>query len=231
MSAKAEPELSYLLKRHLSAFEEKFSEADADKSGSLSVAEVAEVLRKAGFKGNDEELHAIFRFADTNKDAVISRQEYLQAVKKAPKTGLQEIVLRRAFKRYDKDHSGFLTREEIISITSSEEAGVNLPAEKIAEMLLSLVTDADKKISFEEFLVHFRYQQTASYLRDLFARIDKDKSGFLTKAEIIDAIKADEELSCKAGNLAELLINFTRDQSDKIDYEQFAKIVASQARK
>lgn len=43
--------------------------------------------------------------------------------------------------------------------------------------------------------------------------------------------QADEELSFKAGNLSELLINFTRDQSDKIDYEQFAKIVASQARK
>jgi len=58
----------------------------------------------------------------------------------------REILLRRAFQKYDKDDSGFLTRDELISITSSEEAGLKLPAKKVAEMLLALVTDADKKV-------------------------------------------------------------------------------------
>lgn len=58
----------------------------------------------------------------------------------------REIALRRAFKAFDKDGSGFLTRDEIISITSSQEGGLNLPAEKVAEMLIALVTDSDKKV-------------------------------------------------------------------------------------
>lgn len=62
----------------------------------------------------------------------------------------REIVLRRAFRKYDKDDSGFLSRDEIISIAASEEAGLKLPAEKISEMLLSLVTDADQKVCNEK---------------------------------------------------------------------------------
>lgn len=87
------------------------------------------------------------------------------------------------------------------------------------------------QISYEEFLAHFHYNQTATLLRDLFNRIDKDKSGFLTKNEIIDAIKADEELAFKAANLSQMLITFTKDKMDKINYEEFAKIVANQAKK
>ncbi|KAL4217061.1 hypothetical protein ACF0H5_023517 [Mactra antiquata] len=229
--SKGGEELSFWLKRQLTAFEEKFSEADKDQNGSLSFEEIRDVLRKAGFKGTDEDLAAIFKFADTNRDAKISRSEYVQAVKKAPKTNLKEIVLRRAFKKYDKDDSGFLTRDEIITITSSEEAGINLPAEKVAEMLLSLVTDADQKISYEEFLAHFNYNQTATLLRDLFNRIDTDKTGFLSKQNILDAIKADDELSFKAANLSQLLIIFSKEKTDKIDYAGFANAVANQAKK
>ena len=48
-------ELSYWLKKQLSAFEEKFSAADKDKNGSLSLSEISEVLKNAGFKGTDED--------------------------------------------------------------------------------------------------------------------------------------------------------------------------------
>ncbi|XP_060599280.1 calmodulin-A-like [Ruditapes philippinarum] len=230
----AEGELSFWLKRQLTAFEEKFCEADKDKNGSLSFAEISEVLRNSGFKGTEEDVKAIFKFADSNKDAKISRNEYMVAVKKAPKTSLKEIVLRRAFKKYDKDGSGFLSRDEVISAVGSEEAGLNLPAEKVSEMLISLVHEkgkGDQQVSYEEFLQVFHYNQTATLLRELFNNIDKDKSGFLTKKEIIDAIKADEELSFKAANLSQLLITFSKDKMDKINYEEFAKIVANQAKK
>ena len=71
----------------------------------------------------------------------------------------------------------------------------------------------------------------ATLLRDLFNKIDADKSGFLSKKEIVEAIKADDELAFKAANLSELLISFTKDKADKINYEEFARVVARQARK
>ena len=51
----ASAELSYWLKRQLTAFEEKFAAADKDKNGSLSYSEICDVLRSAGFKGTDED--------------------------------------------------------------------------------------------------------------------------------------------------------------------------------
>lgn len=51
-----EAELSFWLKRQLSAFEEKFDVADKDKNGSLSYPEISEVLRNAGFKGAEADL-------------------------------------------------------------------------------------------------------------------------------------------------------------------------------
>ena len=47
--------LSFWLQNQLSAFEQRFAEADKDKSGSLSYSEVCEVLKAAGFKGTDDQ--------------------------------------------------------------------------------------------------------------------------------------------------------------------------------
>lgn len=222
--------LSFWLQNQLSAFEQKFSDADKDKSGSLSYDEVVEVLKNAGFKGTDEQYKAIFRFADANKDSKISRNEYMTAVKSAPKISLKQILLRRAFKKIDKDNSGFLTKDEIMAAAKSE-VGLNLSAEKIAEMLIALVKDDDAKLDYEEFLEHFSYQSTANGLRELFDKIDKDKSGTLTKEEIINAIKADDELAFQAANISKLLVTWCKEETGKINYQEFANIVANQGRK
>ena len=87
------------------------------------------------------------------------------------------------------------------------------------------------QISYEEFLAHFGFSQTATLLLELFERIDADKSGFLTKSEILAAIKADAELDFTAVNLSELLISFSKDSTDKLDYKEFARIVGRQALK
>lgn len=47
--------LSVWAQRHLSRIEENFNQADKDKSGSLQLSEVIQVLRNSGFKGSDDE--------------------------------------------------------------------------------------------------------------------------------------------------------------------------------
>ena len=60
----------------------------------------------------------------------------------------REIVLRRAFKKLDKDDSGFLSREEVEAATASDEVGVKVAASKVADMLIALVTDDDKQVHY-----------------------------------------------------------------------------------
>ena len=67
----------------------------------------------------------------------------------------RQIVLRRAFKKMDKDGSGFLTRDEILD-AASNEAGLDVSAEKLSDMLIYLVKDEDKKVILTVyFFVYF----------------------------------------------------------------------------
>lgn len=52
--------LSVWAQRHLSRIEENFNQADKDKSGTLQLSEVIQVLRNSGFKGSDEEAKVRF---------------------------------------------------------------------------------------------------------------------------------------------------------------------------
>ena len=54
--------LSFWLQNQLSAFEQKFDDADTDKSGSLSYTEVCECMKKAGFKGTDDQYQVSFAY-------------------------------------------------------------------------------------------------------------------------------------------------------------------------
>ena len=64
----------------------------------------------------------------------------------------RQIVLRRAFKKMDKDGSGFLTRDEILD-AASNEAGLDVSAEKLSDMLIYLVKDEDKKVIITGFFL------------------------------------------------------------------------------
>ena len=72
----------------------------------------------------------------------------------------RQIVLRRAFKKMDKDGSGFLTRDEILD-AASNEAGLDVSAEKLSDMLIYLVKDEDKKV---KLTVYFFFRNTCCIL-------------------------------------------------------------------
>ncbi|KAL5005997.1 hypothetical protein ScPMuIL_017155 [Solemya velum] len=209
--------------RQLSSYGIDFDKADKDKSGTLKFDEVLAVLKASGFRGSDEDAMCIFKELDTNKDSLISKVEFSRVMKKVPKVTMKEMALRRAFKLLDKDHSGFLTRDEIIEATK-KHSGLDVSAEKIADLLLYLVKeDDDQKVNYEEFLVVFGYRKTGSVLRDVFVTLDKDKSGFLTKEELIAGIQSDRELDLKAPKIAQLLIHWCKD-TKRINYDEFVRL-------
>ncbi|OWF56566.1 Calcium-binding protein SPEC 2A [Mizuhopecten yessoensis] len=138
------------------------------------------------------------------------------------------LVLRRAFKKMDADGSGFLTRDEILR-AASEDAGLNVTAEKISDMLIAVTNDADKKISYDEFLDIWGMKQTSSVMRMTFQKLDKDNSGSLTKDEMLAGIKSDEELSIQAETISALLVKWCKGSS--ISYEEFCRFYENAVKK
>ncbi|XP_050418163.2 calmodulin-like protein 5 [Patella vulgata] len=206
----------------------QFDEVDADKNGSLSLCEVEQVLIKSGFNGDAETVKLIFKNLDTDGDKKISKQEFQASVKELPKIEMQEMSLRRAFKMMDTDNSGFLTKREIIDAVKTLP-GLDVSAEKLADLLIFQVTDKDKKISFDEFLHVFGIEAASAHMREVFKKIDKDNSGFLSKQEIIDSIAADSELNLKAKKISPLLIHFSKNKgTDKINYDEFITLYTTE---
>ncbi|XP_033728562.1 calmodulin-like [Pecten maximus] len=221
-------DLSVWTQRHLSRVVDDFEAADKDKSGSLTFGEVCDVLMVAGFKGTEEQARKIFCELDTDKNNKISKNEFSKAMSRVPRVDFKILVLRRAFKKIDADGSGFLNREEILK-AASEDVGLNVTAEKISEMLLAITNDADKKISYEEFLDIWGMRQTSSVMRMTFQKLDKDNSGSLTKDEMLAGIKSDEELSIQATTISSLLVKWCKGTS--VSYEEFCRFYESVQKK
>ncbi|KAK3082616.1 hypothetical protein FSP39_000580 [Pinctada imbricata] len=208
--------------RHLSRVESDFKEADKDKSGALDFQEVYNVLLKSGFKGSQDEAKEIFKEVDTDKNKKISRNEFTKAMSNVPPIDFKEIVLRRAFKKLDTDGSGYLTMNEIMDATKSD-AGIDVAAEKIAELEIYLIKDADKKISYEEFLSVYVKKKNVSAMETLFDKLDTDKSGKLSRQEILDGLKRDQELQLQAKKISGILINWCKGTDHELDYREFIK--------
>ncbi|XP_059162356.1 uncharacterized protein LOC131945429 [Physella acuta] len=60
-------------------------------------------------------------------------------------------------------------------------------------------------------------------MRQVFVKLDADGSGFLTKEEILDALKSEFELKLKASKIADLLCYWCKDADKKINYEEFVQ--------
>ncbi|XP_041374455.1 calcium-dependent protein kinase 22-like [Gigantopelta aegis] len=204
-----------------------FDEADTDKSGNLSYSEVKAILEKRGWKGTEDEAKKIFAGLDMTKDGKVTKVEYVAAVKKIPKVAMKEMALRRAFNMLDKDKSGTLTRAEIAGATS-KDCGLDMKAEKISDLLAALAKDDNQKLDYEEFLAVFGIQQVGHAMEVAFKLIDTDGSGFLTKEELINAVRADEELGIQAEKISALLNAWCKDDDKKITYKEFVKVWMAQ---
>lgn len=79
-------------------------------------------------------------------------------------------------------------------------------------------------MSYEEFLHVFGVESAATVMKQVFAKLDVDGSGFLTKEEILDAVKAESELKLKADKISDLLIYWVKDKDKKISYNEFVDV-------
>ncbi|XP_076452930.1 uncharacterized protein LOC143288394 [Babylonia areolata] len=212
------------VQQQLEKFRFSFDEADRDKSGWLSLDEVVQVLTKHGFKGTKDQAKELFSQLDVNNDQKLTRQEFSAALDRLPRVTIKEFVLRKTFQQLDKDGSGKLSRTEIEDATKGE-GGLDVPTEKIAQLLIVLSKDTkDDVVDYEEFLQVFGVQVTGDVMQEVFSKLDTDHSGYLSKQEILAAVHAEHELKLRAAKISDLLIAWHQDQDKKINYQEFVQV-------
>ncbi|KAJ9553881.1 hypothetical protein OSB04_017926 [Centaurea solstitialis] len=124
-----------------------FNNMDTDGSGSITYEELKTGLTKLGSRLAEAEIQQLMEAADVDKNGTIDYIEFVTATMHRHKLDREENVY-KAFQFFDKDNSGFITRDEIKH--SMTQYGMGDEA-TIDEILDDVDTDKDGKINYEEF--------------------------------------------------------------------------------
>lgn len=87
---------------------------------------------------------------DTNNNGYIDYTEFLAGCMKS-KIYLKEDYLKMTFAYFDKDQSGFITREELQKVLRTSD-GLNIHEKEIEKLIKEVDFNHDDKIDYTEFL-------------------------------------------------------------------------------
>jgi len=136
----------------IKAMKEVFESLDENGDGQLSHAEMRQGLEKSGLKDMSD-LHEILEHIDSDGSGTIDYTEFL-AVSLANHTYMQEDVCWAAFRVFDRNGDGKISKQELEAVLNThadlgeEVAGLV----SVAEILAESDTNGDGEIDFEEFM-------------------------------------------------------------------------------
>ena len=135
--------------------------------------------------------------------------------------------LKKVFMAFDKGKDGQITYEELkqglIQLQSN-----NMNENDIKQLFDKIDVDKNGKIDYTEFLA--ATIQKANYLKkeklyEAFCAFDKDNSGYITKDEILKALKLDKT---QEKEIEKYIQAVDKNGDGKIDYKEFLELMGAQ---
>lgn len=145
-------------RRQTKAIEELFDRADKNGNGRISVAEYVQIFSEHGIDLSPEEKEKVSHLA--NVDGEVTKDEFLGYAKHSDffkaqldkssgdsMASKQEAMAKaeRAFKLFDKDNDGYITKDEFQKISKK------LSKEQVEAVFAKFDRDGDGVLSFDEF--------------------------------------------------------------------------------
>lgn len=130
----------------LVGIQEMFKAIDEDGSGTITIEELREGLRKKGAEMDENELQRIVDNIDANGNQKIDYEEFLAATIHLSKLEKEENMV-LAFQYFDTDNSGYITRDELEA--ALEKIGDD--SIDVDKILGEADINNDGKIDYEEF--------------------------------------------------------------------------------
>ncbi|GLC50210.1 hypothetical protein PLESTB_000354500 [Pleodorina starrii] len=138
----------------INGMREIFLEIDKDKSGTISVDEFSDALKKKGVQGlTDNDVGRMIQEADVNGDGMIDYEEFLAATINRSKLEREEL-LKQAFAKFDENGDGQITRQELFNALSDPALGVD--PKEIDEIIDQVDQDGNGTIDYGEFVSMMR---------------------------------------------------------------------------
>ncbi|KAL1334294.1 hypothetical protein HN51_063227 [Arachis hypogaea] len=137
--------------RQLNQLREIFARFDMDSDGSLTMLELAALLRSLGMKPSGDQLQALLKRMDSNGNGSVEFDELVRAI--MPDMDAQILLnqeqLLAMFKCFDRDGNGYISAAELAGAMA--KMGQPLTYRELTEMIKEADTDGDGVISFNEF--------------------------------------------------------------------------------
>ena len=132
---------------------------DADGDGTITVDELEKVLRsmRGKSKPSEIEIKKAIKEIDRDGDGTIDMDEYVRSCRNKATQDLihralvQSSKIRKEFERFDKDNSGFITKEELMEVIQAR-AAVTISPKQIDQMMIDSDENNDGLINYEEFI-------------------------------------------------------------------------------
>ncbi|OWF37073.1 calmodulin-like [Mizuhopecten yessoensis] len=144
----------------------------------------------------------------------------------------QLAEFREAFNMFDKDGSGNITIEEMVTVMRELELDNSPSEEKLTAELHAMDTNKDGTIDFDEFLATIKKttettETREQELRDCFKLFDKDDKGYLTLKELKHILQDLGKNSFTDEEVNELIKEGDVNEDGHLDYDEFVKLLTT----
>jgi len=149
-----EPTVDGLSEETIGDLREAFGLFDKDGDGTITLKELSSVLNSLGQNPSEEELVGMIREVDQDNSGTIEFEEFCVLMAKNMREQDNEEDLQEAFKIFDADGSGSITKDELKATLATVMGNTDesLPEDDIDEMIKEADIDGDGQVSYEEFV-------------------------------------------------------------------------------
>ena len=146
----------------------------------------------------------------------------------------QLAVMQDRFRDFDKDGDGKITKEELRSVMSALPGKMLESQEQLDKMFAAVDEDNSGEIDFSEFLQMMASVMPAKddedargqELTDAFAKFDANGDGFISRAELGEAMKGINPKITKA-QIDTMMVDADADKDGQVSFEEFEKMLKS----
>ena len=151
-------------------------------------------------------------------------------------TNEQVEKMKKEFLLLDVDGDGTITVNELESVLRTLTKKLEVSEDDIKRTLKELDQDGDGTIDLEEYansrnhktdrdLLH-RALVTRSKIRTEFKMYDRNHSGYVSKGELIQAIKARTGITITLEHIEKIIEDIDTNEDGKVNYEEFVLLMS-----